>query len=91
MPPRKLDLPLMRQDEPVCIAPDSGWREMCFTTYISMTSTIVLRLVLSYVLAVMFNMGVIGIALAMIVDWIFRGTAMLLRMRSGKWKKYHVI
>ena len=37
------------------------------------------------------QMGVIGIAAAMVCDWIVRAAIFIWRQRSGKWKAFHVI
>lgn len=62
-----------------------------FTMYISVVSTIAGRLFLSWLLGVVFNLGVIGIALAMAFDWGIRGGIFSWRQRSGKWKMFQVI
>lgn len=62
-----------------------------FTMYVSIASTIVGRLFLSYLLGIVFDMGVIGIAIAMVCDWIIRAVIFILRQKSGKWKNFQVI
>lgn len=62
-----------------------------FTMYVSIISTIVVRLFLSWLLGIVFGMGVIGIALAMVSDWIVRAVIFLWRQKSGKWKNFQVI
>lgn len=62
-----------------------------FTMYVSIASTIAGRLVLSYVFGIIFDMGVIGIAAAMVCDWIIRAVIFFLRQKSGKWKAFQVI
>lgn len=62
-----------------------------YTMIVSIASTIAGRLVLSYVLGVMLNLGVIGIALAMAADWTIRAVIFWVRLRSGAWKKFRVI
>lgn len=62
-----------------------------FTMYVSVLSTIGGRLLLSYLLGVVFQMGVIGIAVAMVSDWLIRGVIFWLRQRSGKWKTFQII
>ena len=62
-----------------------------FTMYVSIASTIFGRLVLSYLLGITLDMGVIGIALAMVCDWIIRAVIFFWRERSGKWKAFQVI
>ncbi|WP_243873818.1 hypothetical protein [Blautia schinkii] len=59
--------------------------------YVSIISTIVVRLFLSWLLGIVFDMGVIGIALAMVSDWIVRAVIFLWRQKSGKWKNFQVI
>lgn len=48
-----------------------------FTMYVSIISTIVVRLFLSWLLGIVFDMEVIGIALAMVSDWIVRAVIFL--------------
>lgn len=62
-----------------------------FTMYVSIASTIAGRLFLSCVLGIVFDMGVIGIAVAMVCDWIIRAIIFYLRQRSGRWKTFQVI
>lgn len=59
--------------------------------YVSIISTIVVRLFLSWLLGIVFDMGVIGIALAMVSDWIVRAVIFLWRQKSGKWKNFQMI
>lgn len=62
-----------------------------FTMYVSIGSTIAGRLFLSCILGIVFDMGVIGIAIAMVCDWIIRAVIFILRQKSGKWKNFQVI
>ncbi|MCC8127218.1 MAG: MATE family efflux transporter [Clostridiales bacterium] len=62
-----------------------------FTMVISITSTMAVRLLLSWLLGVVCNMGVIGIAIAMVCDWSVRAIIFSLRQRSGKWKNFSII
>ena len=62
-----------------------------FTTAISLFTTIGIRLILSILFGIVLNMGVIGIALAMCLDWTVRGIIFWIRFRQGKWKQYKVI
>ena len=62
-----------------------------FTMIVSIGSTLLVRLVLSWVLGVIVGWGVIGIALAMAADWVVRAVLFILRQRSGKWKNFQVI
>lgn len=47
--------------------------------------------VLSVLFGVRLHMGVIGITLAMVCDWLIKAVLVLLRWRSGKWKNFKVI
>lgn len=62
-----------------------------FTMYVSVISTVAVRLFLSYLLGIALRMGVVGIALAMVCDWSVRAVLFLWRERSGRWKAFQVI
>ena len=62
-----------------------------FTMYVSVVSTVAVRLLLSYLLGITLQMGVIGIALAMVCDWVVRAVLFIWRERTGKWKNFQVI
>ena len=62
-----------------------------FTMYVSVISTIAVRLLLSWLFGVVLQMGVIGIAAAMVSDWIIRAVIFFWRQTSGKWKTFQVI
>ncbi len=62
-----------------------------FTMYVSVISTIVVRLLLSWFFAIVLEMGVIGIAVAMVSDWVVRAILFYWRQKTGKWKKFQVI
>ncbi len=62
-----------------------------FTMYVSIASTIAVRLLLSYIFGIVLDMKVIGIALAMVCDWIIRALIFAWREKSGKWKSFQVI
>lgn len=62
-----------------------------FTTFISLFTTIGVRLVFSVLLGITLNLGVIGIAYAMCLDWILRGIIFWCRFRRGAWKQFKVI
>lgn len=65
--------------------------DVAFTTAVSLFTTIGLRLVFSILFAVVWNMGVIGIALAMCLDWLVRGILFWLRFAGGRWEQFQVI
>lgn len=62
-----------------------------FTMYVSIFTTLAVRLAFSYLFAIGLDMGVMGIAWAMCFDWTVRGIVFFLRLRGGKWKKFQVI
>lgn len=62
-----------------------------FTMAISLFTTIGIRLVLSVLFGIVLEMGVIGIAVAMCMDWLIRGIIFYRRFRSGRWKAMRVI
>lgn len=64
---------------------------MKFTMYVSIISTILVRLLLSFVFGVVLQMGVIGIAVAMVCDWVVRAIFFVWRQRSGKWETFQVL
>jgi Na+-driven multidrug efflux pump len=45
----------------------------------------VFRVGFSYVFALGFDLGVLGVWLAMFSDWIFRGTLFMIHFLRGKW------
>lgn len=62
-----------------------------FTMYVSVASTIGVRLLLSWLLGIVLDMGVVGIALAMVCDWIIRAILFIWREKTGAWKSFRVI
>ena len=62
-----------------------------FTMWASIFATVVCRTFLSFLLAKWLGMGVIGIALAMVLDWCIKAALDIWRFRSGKWKNRRII
>lgn len=62
-----------------------------FTMVTSVFSMWVFRIGLSYILALQLNLGVLGVWLAMVVDWIVRGIIFFIRWRGGKWQNKELI
>ena len=62
-----------------------------FTMWASIFSTVVCRTFLSFLLAKWMNMGVIGIALAMVLDWCIKAALDILRFRNEKWSRHRII
>lgn len=57
-----------------------------FTMWISMISMWVWRIGFSYVLAIVFEMGVLGVWIAMTIDWVFRGFCFVYRFFKEKYR-----
>lgn len=62
-----------------------------FTMIVSVASTLLARFVFSIIFAIYLNMGVIGIAFAMCLDWTIRAVIFYYRYRSLKWLEFKVI
>lgn len=62
-----------------------------YTMIISIASTVLVRLVFSIIFGIYLNMGVIGIAIAMCLDWTIRAVIFYLRFKSNKWKEFKII
>ena len=62
-----------------------------YTMYVSIFSTIGCRVVFSVLFGICLDLGVIGIASAMCLDWMIRAAFFWARFRSGKWKEFRVI
>ncbi|MDD6032073.1 MAG: MATE family efflux transporter [Oscillospiraceae bacterium] len=62
-----------------------------FTMVVSMTSMWICRIGLSFLLGSAFGLGVIGIWIAMTIDWIARVTCFVWRWKGHKWEQMRVI
>ena len=62
-----------------------------FAMWAAIFSTIVCRTLLSFILGLWMKLGVIGIAIAMGLDWCIKGSICVVRWKSGKWKSFKVI
>lgn len=62
-----------------------------FTMIVSITLTIAARLFFSALFGLWLNLGVIGIAIGMSVDLVFRGVIFIWRYKSQKWTQFHLI
>ena len=57
-----------------------------FTMIVSIVSMLLFRILFSYVLGIWFQMGAIGVWIAMIIDWVCRSICFVGRFVRGKWK-----
>ncbi len=62
-----------------------------YTMVVSLVSTLFCRVLFSVILAITLNWGVIGVALAMCMDWSLRACLFWRRFQGGKWKNFNVI
>ena len=62
-----------------------------FTLVASLLSMWLVRVMLGYVLAIVFHVGVVGIWIAMVLEWGVRGIIFSLRERRDKWYRHKVI
>lgn len=58
-----------------------------FTMWVAIFSMWIFRIGFSYVLAKYLDMGVIGVWIAMTIDWLFRGICFVFRYVRGKWQE----
>lgn len=59
-----------------------------FTMITSISTMWIFRIGLSYVLADYFGLGVLGVWIAMTIDWAARAVVFIIRFVSGAWKKH---
>ena len=80
--------------QPFAMPLSSGLRaagDVQFSLWSSLLCTVVFRTALSFMLGLGLNMGIVGIAWAMVLDWCLKALLDVLRFRSGKWKDKRVI
>ena len=58
---------------------------------ISILSMWIFRIVFSYILGRYMEMGIFGVWVAMIIDWLFRGVCFGIRYFGGKWKNAAIV
>ena len=62
-----------------------------FTMIVGISSMLIFRLGSGVLFGITMNMGVIGVCIAMGMDWLARSVAFTFRYKSGKWKNIKVI
>ncbi|MCI8387971.1 MAG: MATE family efflux transporter [Clostridiales bacterium] len=60
-------------------------QDVRYTMVISIFSMIAFRILFTWIIGVQFGMGIIGVWIAMIFDWVFRSACFVWRIRSNKW------
>lgn len=62
-----------------------------YTMYVGILSMIIFRFGVAIICGVVFQMGILGVWIAMGMDWLGRTVVFVLRYRSGKWKEFCAI
>ena len=62
-----------------------------FTMIVSISLTIAARLLVSALFGLWLGWGVIGVAIGMSIDLVFRGAIFLWRLNSRRWTQFHLI
>ena len=62
-----------------------------YTMIVSIVTMWICRIGMSYLLALTFNMGVMGVWVAMVMDWCVRAVFFSIRFLRGKWKEKQYI
>nr|WP_328803945.1 MATE family efflux transporter [Paenibacillus glycinis] len=62
-----------------------------FTSLVSLLSMWLFRIVLGYVLGIVLNVGIVGVWLAMNIEWGVRGAIFLWRFGGKKWYRHRLI
>lgn len=62
-----------------------------FTMWVSILSMWIFRIASSYLLVVVFNLGILGVWAGMCIDWLFRAIFYSIRYLSGRWLDKKVI
>ena len=75
----------------VLIACLRGSGDVYFPTFCAIFSNWLISVLGSYLLAVVFGMGIYGLWIALAADECIRGILMILRWKSGKWKTKRVV
>ncbi len=75
----------------IIIACLRGSGDVMFPTMCAIFSNWLLSVLGSYLLAVVFGMGIYGLWIALAADECFRGVLMLIRWKSGKWRDKAIV
>ena len=67
----------------------SGDAKACM--YISILSMWIFRIAFSYVLGKYIGLGVFGVWVAMVIDWVFRALCFVIRYFKGTWRKSVIV
>lgn len=62
-----------------------------FTMAVSICSMWVFRIGFSYLITAVFDLGVLGVWIAMVIDWIFRAVLFIIRICGSRWQQKKLI
>lgn len=62
-----------------------------FTMTVSVFSMWIFRIVFSYILGSWLDMGVIGVWVAMFIDWVFRSILFIIRFHGHRWEQKQIL
>lgn len=62
-----------------------------FTMFAAIFSTVICRVAFSVLFGIVLNMGVVGVTIAMIIDWCVKAALIYRRYRGKKWTEFRVI
>ena len=79
---------------PLSLSLSNGLRaagDAAYTMFAAIFASVVCRIFLSMVFGVWMDMGVIGLSIAMVLDWLIKAVLIAARYHSRKWTKFQVI
>ena len=68
-----------------------GAGDVTYTMIVSVASMWIFRIFCAFFLGKILGMGLIGIWIAMIIDWIVRSICFIARYKKGKWKRAAIV
>ena len=63
--------------------------DVMFSTVVSVASLFIGRIAVGYVLTIVMGLGVPGVWLGMMVEWLLRAVLLRLRVRGDRWLSHH--
>ena len=65
--------------------------DVTYSTIISLASMWVCRVLGAYILGIVMSMGILGVWIAMLVDWLVRAILVPIRFRGDKWLRHKLV
>ena len=63
--------------------------DVMFSTWVSVASLFIGRIAIGYVLTIVLGMGVPGVWLGMLIEWLLRAVLLRIRVKGDKWLSHH--